>query len=533
MMTMQTKSAPNPKSMETQVWAFIDEGKLKEAAACCEQMNRSYPEYDPGWRTASHLAQRLGKPGIALRAIDRALSLAPDNTEWKLQQASCLMSLGRVQDARPLLLELAAIQLGNGYQYATLGLLLSRIELHEQALEKYREASRLEPTESQHYYNLASVYRFLGDFTAAEESLARAIAINPADYDAYKLRADLRRQTPENNHVPELSALLDAGIDDVRGRIEVLHALAKELEDLGDYEQCWASLKQGADTRRRVMRYDVSGDIDTMARIREVYSAQMFQGHIQGDDNGEAIFILGMPRTGTTLVERILASHSQVHAAGELNNFALEMTRLARQAQQGQTSKTELVGLSATLDFAALGRAYIESTRPATLAAPRFLDKMPLNFLYAGLIHLALPGARILHLRRHPLDTCFAIYKTLFKDAYPFSYDLRELGRYYLAYQALMEHWHSVIPGVIRDVQYETLVSGIEEESRQLLDACDLDWEPRCLRFYENTQASTTASASQVREPAYTSSIGRWKKFEKQLQPLIDTLAAGGMILND
>jgi hypothetical protein len=164
---------------------------------------------------------------------------------------------------------------------------------------------------------------------------------------------------------------------------------------------------------------------------------------------------------------------------------------------------------------------------------PRFIDKMPLNFLYAGLIHRALPGAKIVHLQRHPLDTCYAIYKTLFRDAYPFSYSLEELGRYYLAYRGLMAHWESVMPGVIHTVTYEALVDDVERESRRLLEYCDLPWEDGCLRFYENRVASTTASASQVREPVYQSSVGKWHCYREQLQPLREILEQAGVDLHE
>ncbi|MGI9247933.1 MAG: sulfotransferase family protein, partial [Woeseiaceae bacterium] len=157
-------------------------------------------------------------------------------------------------------------------------------------------------------------------------------------------------------------------------------------------------------------------------------------------------------------------------------------------------------------------------------------DKLPLNYLYAGLIHLALPNAKIINLKRHPLDTCYAIYKQLFLDAYPFSYDLKELGQYYVAYHQLMEHWHTVLPGVVYTIEYEKLVSDFENETRKLLDHCDLDWQSECLRFYENREASTTASTVQVRQPVYQSSVGRWRNYEKQLQPVVDILADAGLL---
>jgi tetratricopeptide (TPR) repeat protein len=517
-------------TLQDQVWQLVEQGQLKQAAAACQQLNQQYPDYAPGWHSASQLAQRLKNPAVALQAIGRAVALEPDNAAWLLQQGNCLMQLGRMREARPLATALAQRQLDTAWQCATLGLILSRLELQPQALRQYQRASELEPGQAQHYYNLATVQRFLGDFDASERSLDRAIALDPGEYEAYSLRSQLRRQSPERNHVTQLETLLEAGIDDPRGEVRILFALAKELEDMGEPARAFDYLQRGATLRRRLMRYSVAGDISTMETISSRYDAAMFDGHIRGFGSPEPIFILGMPRTGTTLVERIIGSHTGVHAAGELNNFAMELTRLA--GAPGM-SKEELVARTREMDFAELGRRYVESTRPATGTTARFIDKMPLNFLYAGLIHLALPQARIINLQRHPLDTCYAIYKTQFQDAYPFSYDLQELGQYYVAYQQLMQHWQQVMPGVIHTVQYEQLVRDTETQSRALLSFCGLPWEDRCLRFYDNPDSSTTASASQVRMPVYASSVGRWRDYREQLRPLIDILQQAGIAIDD
>ena len=286
--------------------------------------------------------------------------------------------------------------------------------------------------------------------------------------------------------------------------------------------------------RRSLMQYDVQRDLDTMEAIRETYGREMFNGACKGSANAEAIFILGMPRTGTTLVERILASHTDVFAAGELNNFAVQMMSLVRSDTADQRlSHDDLVKLSAAIDFEQLGERYVSSTRPLTGHTPRFIDKLPLNYLYVGLIHLALPNAKIINLRRNALDTCYAVYKQLFLDAYPFSYDLTELARYYVAYHRLMEHWHAVLPGVVHTVGYETLVENLDGETRKLLSHCDLEWQPQCLKFYENRDASTTASTVQVRQPVYKSSVGRWRDYREQLQPVIDILQDAGIDTND
>jgi len=192
-------------------------------------------------------------------------------------------------------------------------------------------------------------------------------------------------------------------------------------------------------------------------------------------------------------------------------------------------SRDEMVASTASLDFKQLGDLYVDSTRPFTGKTKRFIDKMPLNYLYVGLIHLALPQSKIINLQRDPMDTCYAIYKQLFVDAYPFSYDLEELASYYVAYHRLMEHWNKVLPGVIHTVTYEELVGDIETKTRQLLEACELDWQPQCLKFYENTSASTTASTAQIREPAYKSSVGKWRNYADQLQPVAEILRKAGI----
>jgi tetratricopeptide (TPR) repeat protein len=520
-----------PRQVEARVWQLFESGKQRQAMAACESLNREFPGYAPGWRTASQLLQRLNKRGAALRAIERALALEPDNDEWKLQNSYCLMQLGRVQAARPLLAELADRRQATPYQSATLALLLSRLGRHAEAAEHYRHAIAEEPGESQHYYNLATVQRFLGELDAADASLELALACNPRDYEAHKLRADLRRQTAETNHVEALEHLLTEGIDDPRGRAEVLYALAKEREDLEDYDASFTALRNASGLRRQMMRYAVEGDIATMQAIARRFSPEWRDSTVSGTNLAQPIFILGMPRTGSTLVEHVLANHSRVDSAGELNNFAIEMVRLAR-AQQGtgeSVDKLTLVELSAGLDFAALGQAYMDSLPDQAVPVLHLIDKMPLNFLYVGLIHKALPGAKIIHVQRNPLDTCYAVYKTSFRDAYPFSYDLEELGRYYLAYRQLMDHWESLLGDALHTVRYELLVDNIEEEVGKLLAYCGLEFEPACLVPHENPLASTTASASQVRSPVYRSSVGKWRHYREQLAPLVAMLAEAGI----
>ena len=440
------------------------------------------------------------------------------------------MQQGEGTAARPLLESLTGGPLPSGYLNATLALLLSRLGEHQQAEEYYRHAISLEPRASQHYYNLATVQRFQGHLEAAESSLDNALAINPRDYEAHKLRADLQTQTPEHNHIPLLERLLEEGIDDPRARVEILYALAKEREDVGEFDASFAALQQASEQRRAQMRYAPEGDVATMQAITQHFGRAWSDTTRPGTSEAQPVFILGMPRTGSTLLEHILAAHSRVDSAGELNNFAIEMVRLVRSGlgEGQQVDKQSMVKLSARLDFATLGQRYVDSLPTHASGHGHLIDKMPLNFLYAGLIHKALPRARIIHIRRDPVDTCYAIYKTSFRDAYPFSYRLEELADYYLAYRRLMSHWESLLGDALYSVSYESLVENTEQEVRRLLAFCELDFQSACLAPETGKLASTTASASQVRRPVYQSSVGKSRHYLAQLEPLVNRLAEAG-----
>jgi Flp pilus assembly protein TadD len=535
---MNTSDKENVRRKEAQareavVWQFLDRNDTKQALAACQRLNEEFPDFAPGWRTASHLALKIRNAPLALQAIEKALEIEPDSTTWLIQKALCLSNLGRNEELSDLVGALEGQEMSSAWECSTLALLLTRLERREEAIRFYEQAARLKPGQSQHYYNIAILQRSLGDTGEAEQNFNRAIDLNPTDYEAYKVRSELRTQTADNNHVRQLEKLLKRGVDDPRGRVQVCYALAKELEDMEESKRSFHYLKLGADTRRGYMQYDVQRDIDTMQAIAGSYLPELFEGRIEGDSSTEPIFILGMPRTGTTLVERILASHTDVYSAGELNNFTAQlMAQIGKHADRKPKDRDEAVALSTSIDFAALGKAYVDSTRPFTGHTPRFIDKLPLNYLYAGLIHLALPNAKIINLKRHPMDTCYAIYKQLFVDAYPFSYKLEELGRYFAAYHRLMEHWHQVIPGVIHTVEYENLVGDVEGKTRRLLKCCELDWQPQCLKFYESREASTTASSTQVRQPVYASSVAKWRLYEEQLVPLAKVLESSGVSLD-
>jgi hypothetical protein len=300
---------------------------------------------------------------------------------------------------------------------------------------------------------------------------------------------------------------------------------------LGEYAASFDMLQSAARMQRQHMRYDPATDLATVQWIIDAYP-QGPAAPAAGASDEAPIFVLGLPRSGTTLVERILSSHSQLTAAGELNCFAHALVAAVRhEAGRPRLSRQDMVARSASADFAALGHDYLRRARLESDVSGRFIDKMPLNYLYCGLIRRALPNAKIVHVTRHPMAVCYAMYKALFKDAYPFSYDLDDIAQYYLGYRRLMAHWTASLPGELYTLSYEALIADQLGETRKLLDFCGLEWQEACTRFHENPAASATASAAQVRRPLYASSVAQWRNYAVQLAGLSAQLAAAGVTL--
>jgi tetratricopeptide (TPR) repeat protein len=391
----------------------------------------------------------------------------------------------------------------------------------------------LQPSNPDYLYNLATSRTALGQLDEAERLFTEAIRLNPRDYGAWLNRSALRRQTPEKNHVEQLKYVKAHLEADDPNQVQVCHALAKELEDLQRHDEAFAYLQEGAHRRRLGMRYDVAEDEAAMAAVCRVFDHTLLARPQAGFPSARPVFILGLPRSGTTLVDRIVSSHSQVDSLGEHSSLARAVLQLSAEVggatEQGAGGKISLIERSAAIDFAALGQRYCVAIEGFGNPAPRLVDKTPQNFLYLGLIYLSLPGARVIHLRRRPMDVCYAIYKTLFRAGYPFSYSLQEVGRYYIAYHRLMEHWRATIPGAFLDVDYENVVADPEGAARRILGYLELGWEDACLQFHRHSGPAATASAVQVRQPIYSTSVGLWRKYERQLAPLAARLREHGI----
>ncbi|MDO6446152.1 sulfotransferase [Colwellia sp. 1_MG-2023] len=540
--SFSTSFPTNPVDIESrldQAWTYINERKVSLAQQACQKINQDFPKNADGWYATSFLDFQLKQFPTAIIAIDKAIGLQPHNFQWQYQKVTTLLSMSDKVQAIKLAENLKNLRLTNSKQCSDFAVMFTHLMDYQQANFYYQQAltiviEKQQPKQcAQLYFNLASIERYQGEIELAEQHLNKAISLNPQDFEAYLLRSSLKKQTPVSNHIKPIEQVLSQGIKHPIGKAQMHYALAKELEDLGLFTQSFTQLNHGATVRRAYMKYDVKHDLSTIQKIRTTFNQSLFnkkKGLSVSCDNDEAIFILGLPRTGSTLVERIVSGHRDVFSAGELNNFALcMMDEVKNTTSIPPNSRQALVELTSELNFKRLGENYIKSTRPETGHTKHFIDKLPLNSLYIGLIHLALPNAKVIHVTRHPLDTCYSIYKQLFTNGYPFSYDLIELAQYYIEHHKMMQHWYSILPGVIHQVAYEDVVNDLTTEAKKLIAFCQLDWQSTCSDFQNNTAPSTTASATQVRQKIYKSSHGKWRQFEKELLPIKQLLEQAGI----
>jgi hypothetical protein len=366
----------------------------------------------------------------------------------------------------------------------------------------------------------------LGDQAAALCAYRAAIAGKPDFGEVYWSMANLKVFRFEDDEVAAMEDQVErsdlADIADIHFRF----ALGKACEDIGDYEKAWHYYDTGNQRQRKLVFQDPVAFEVRHEEIIEVFSDEFLAQHAgQGDESTAPIFIVGLPRSGSTLIEQILASHSQVEGTAELptlGQLAASIGRYRRDNLQYPFAVREL----RTKDFRGYGRQYIDQTRAfRSTDKPYFTDKLPNNFSHVGLVHLILPNAKIINARRHPFDSCLGGYKQLFGKGQDFTYDMLELAGYYRQYHETMRHWHRVLPGKVLDVHYEETVTDLETQVRRILAHCGLPFEEACVRFHETRRTIKTASSEQVRQPLYTSAIGYWRHYEKHLDLWREELA--------
>ncbi len=503
-------------------------GDVQNAQRIALQAVKNEPRFTEGWLFLSKLALTVNQGEAAHKLVANAAKIEPENVQVQAQQAYVYAMTMRHNEALASLPGIEA-RAGNnakawndiGNAYHVCGELASAKRAFEHALESA-------PDNPSFQYNLATSCKFSGDFERAERLADSIIRTTPDDWAAYEFRSGLRTQTKGRNHIAELSNLLNKGISDSRGEIQLAYALAKEYEDLDDLPSAFDFYKRAANTRRRSMNYDVAGDVEALSTLVADYSP-VFLSKRDGYENDQPIFIVGLPRTGTTLLDRIISGHTDVISAGELQNFGNCVIQQVLGSTPGVThNKLSMIRAATEIDHAVLGQEYVLSTESITRGTRHFVDKLPINYLYLGSIARALPNATLIHMDRHPMDAAFAIYKILFSDAYPFSYDLEDLGHYYVSYRKLMDHWHEHLGDRLLHICYEDLIENTEFQAKRVFDHIGLDWQEECLEFHDNTQPTNTASAVQVRRKVYSSSVGKWRKLQRQLEPFRKVVEEAG-----
>ncbi len=504
--------------------ARADWPKAAETAAACRLR---FPESPIGWLLGSFVALSANDKAQALALADGGLAVAASDFQCQLQRAESLLALGRRPEAVQAADSAAHSQRDIPAALDAVGTFLVHASEHERALAMYDQAVALAPTERRLRARRAMVLRYLGHFDRAKLDYDTILASNPNDAEALKARGELRLLQPDHTSIVEMEAAL-ATQTDPEQNIALHFALAKAYGDNGDHPTSWRHLSAGNNLQRTQLRYDTQQDREIFERIMAGFPT-VESAH--ADTTGESpIFILGLPRSGTTLVERILGSHSQVHAAGELAALSSAVGAAINDIQpMEQLDWVDFANLLGRAEGKTIAQGYLTEARAWRGTRPRFIDKQPTNFFYCGLILRAFPKARIVHLTRHPLAATYAIYKTRFRRTYPFSYDLVELADFIIGYRRLMAHWHQVLPGRILDVAYEDMVQSQEPSTRRLLDHCDLTFEDACLQFHKNPAASTTASAVQVRQPIYDSSLHEWRHHAEALRPARARFEAAGI----
>jgi tetratricopeptide (TPR) repeat protein len=509
-------------------------GELGRFAAALDHARRAVAR-EPGL-VGAYVFAALAEAGLdhhqaALDWLDRAVALAPMNAAVLTARAEAQRRLERYEDALASCRQALALAPENGEAENLQGLLCHALGRDEAAVAAFSRAARLLPNPGVAHANKAQVLLELGRPAEGAAALAEALAIEPDLAAAWYARADMTRFTPDHPDIAAMEqALRRAAGGSSRSprqrgedRLLLHYALAKAYLDIKDGPRAFEHLNAGSRLKRASLAYDADADARWMASIAAAFPAALFAlRRGAGELSAAPLFILGMPRSGTTLVQQLLAAVPGVHAAGEPRY----LERLV--GELGEPYPSAIAALDPAA-LARLGRRYLAMAAAAAPAqALRIIDKMPNNFRYAGLVHLILPEARIIHCRRDPVDTCFSCYSKLFTTGQEFTYDLRELGRYYRSYAALMAHWRAVLPRErFIEVHYESVVRDLEGEARRLLAFCGLPWDRACLRFHEGAQVVRTASMNQVRQPLYATSVARSAAFRAELGPLLEALGEG------
>lgn len=517
-----TTAAPQLAAFLRQAQALLRAGDVERADAVLRDALECHPDAVPAWIERADLATRARsfRAGVH-HAIAAAHALARSG-HWELlpHVALRLLSVGEYRLMAELVRRSPRSAPAVRRHAAGLVQYLGLAERHDDALALADEALLDAPADAALVYARAMVLRHLGRADEATEAYERCISIAPRMVEAHWSLAYHAASASPRARIPRLQRLLDS-LPEHSPQAAMLHyALYRELENAGDVTEAWRELVAGAHARRRQVAYDADAEknrFDALMALCDRDFAARADGH---DDGHVPVFIVGLPRSGTTLLERVLGGHPQVRSAGELGDFHMQLCWQSGRVVR-EVADSELIAAAERMDFGALGRGYLQRTAWRLEGRSHLIDKFPANVAYAGLIARALPRARIICLRRNPMDSCLSGFKELFAGAaYPHSYDLHEMAGHYVRFRTLVDHWQQVMPERFLVVDYERLVSEPDVAAREVFAHCGLEFDRDCLAIERNRSAVATASSSQVREPIHVRHVGAWRRYAAQLEPV-------------
>lgn len=502
------------------------EGQAGAAEEICDSILKQDPENVEALRMLARIASDDERHVIAEGLLRKVVKLSPDHSVSYEDLGRFLVDNGRVPEAVAYMQKAIGLEPSKFASHLMLADAFSMLGRNTEALESYERCLVLEPDEPSALLGKGHLLRVRGRRTEAAACYRKCVAAQPAFGGAYWSLASLKDLSLTDTEVAEMRNRIDSGALDAESEVSFHFAIARAYENKKDFDAAWQEYQSGNRLKRSLIKYDPVENETKLDRMLNVFSGEFLDRPTHAETISPLpIFILGMPRSGSTLIEQILASHSMVEGAGELPRITMLAVSLGSHRADGLAYPEVLKTLSKE-QLAAIGKSYVHQTGPHRLQdTPYFTDKMPANYSHAGFIHLILPHSKIIDARRDPVDTCIGNYRQLFAAGKTQSYDLQELGEYYLQYIRVMDHWDEVLPGRILRVQYEDVVDDLEGQVRRILDHCELPWEGGCLDFFKSERDVNTASAEQVRQPIYKDAIGYWRNYESHLGELLQILA--------